>query len=103
MASILVRSFVMPLREDPIERESDALHREIAARIRRDPACVAEAAAILARWIERDSPEPHPVMLEWQAVLRQLDPPELADFLESSMPRARRLRASSPFAVLGKS
>jgi hypothetical protein len=31
-----------------------------------------------------------------------LDPTELADFLESPTPRARRLRASSPFAALAK-
>jgi hypothetical protein len=90
------------VRKDPIERASDELHRNVAARIRRDPSCIDAAAATLARWIERDGPNPHPVLLEWQAVLRMLEPAELADFLESRTPRARRLRASSPFAATVK-
>lgn len=87
-------------RVDPIERESDELHRRVAERIRRDPRLVDEAAATLRRWIARDAGAPHPVLLEWKAVIDMLEPGELADFLESPMPRARRLRASSPFAML---
>jgi hypothetical protein len=87
---------------DPIALESDEVHRRIADLIRHDPRVVDEAAATLRRWIARDGNAPHPVLLEWKAVLEMLTPSELADFLESPMPRARRLRASSPFAVLAK-
>ena len=40
---------------------------------------------------------PHPALLEWQAALMTLTPSEVADFLESDTPRARRMRVSSPF------
>ncbi len=82
---------------DPIERESDERHRRIAGAIRRDPTVVDRARATLQRWIARDQPSPHPALLEWQAALATLTSAELADFLESTTPRARRLRSSSPF------
>lgn len=92
----------MEPRVDPLERRNDELHRRVAARIRRDHAVIDEARATLERWIERDGAEPHPALLEWKAVLAMLEPDELADFLESTMPRARRLRCSSPFAGLAR-
>jgi hypothetical protein len=36
--------------------------------------------------------------LEWQAVLTRLTATEIAEFLESDTPMARRLSQSSPFA-----
>ena len=85
---------------DPIEQENDARHRAIAARVRQDPALVAEARSRIQRWIARDGGAPDPVLLEWEAVLEFLSPQQIADFLESPLPRARRLRSSSPFPAL---
>ena len=92
----------MEPRIDPVEARNDELHRLVAARIRRDPGAVAEARETLERWIASGGPDPHPVLLEWRAVLMMLEPAELADFLESRLPRARRLRTSSPFAGLAR-
>lgn len=88
------------MRVDPIEKENDELHRRIAAKIRQDPSLVAEAAAVIDKWIAADGTPTDPVLLEWEAVLDLLSPEEVADFLESDLPRARRLRVSSPFPVL---
>jgi hypothetical protein len=69
----------------------------VAARIRRDPSVITEAAARIERWIQRDGAEPLPVRLEWRHALRLLEPEQLARFLESDTPRARRMMISSPF------
>jgi len=84
----------MNTHADPIALECDARHRAIAAAIRRDPEVVERARETLARWMRDGS---HPALLEWQGALMTLTPAELADFLESDTPRARRMRASSPF------
>jgi len=84
-------------RIDSSEARNDTIHRRVAARIRRDPSVVAEARERLERWLARDGSEPHPAWLEWKVALDMLDPLELADFLESRTPRARRMRSSSPF------
>ena len=39
-----------------------------------------------------------PVFQEWHGILTRLSKGELADFLRSDTPMARRLRQSSPFA-----
>jgi hypothetical protein len=87
-------------RIDPTERRNDELHRRIAALIRREPAVIAEATAALDRWLAQPGVEPLPAWLEWKTALSMLDAPQLADFLESTTPRARRMRTSSPFFVL---
>ena len=86
----------METRVDTIELENDAIHRDVAARIRRDPAIIEQAKARLERWIAAEHP-PMPVRLEWRDAMRLLTPTQLADFLESHTPRARRMRVSSPF------
>lgn len=82
---------------DPIAARNDALHRLVAARIREDPAVVDEARAILDRWIAQ---EPLQAWVEWRTALTLLEPEEIAGFLESATPRARRMRSSSPFLGL---
>lgn len=96
---------VVPLsvdKADPIARQIDEIHRRVAARIRRDPDVVCQAKALLCRWIEREGPPTHPALEEWRAVFDFLLPDEIANFLESTTPRARRMRVSSPFMTLGK-
>ena len=79
---------------DPIERENDEIHRRVGARILHDPTVIAVAKARLDRWLARD---PLPAWLEWKAALRMMTPTEIAEFLRSETPRARRMRCSSPF------
>jgi hypothetical protein len=86
-----------------IERQISAMHREIARRVRAgDPMPVARARENLDRW-QRDSfgGALPPAYEAWRAVLAQ--PVEtVLEVLEGDDERARRLRASSPFAgVLG--
>jgi hypothetical protein len=91
----------MALRSDPIESRVEEVHRRVAERIARDPSIIAEAARTLHRWLEGEPTTAHPVLLEWKAVLDILTPSEIAEFLVSPSPRARRLRASSPFMTPG--
>jgi hypothetical protein len=90
----------MEARPDPIEARNDALHRRVAALIRQDPSVVLRARDTLDRWL---ATEPLPAWLEWRDALRLLTPEEIASFLESTTPRARRMRSSSPFASLLRS
>jgi hypothetical protein len=92
----------MIVRLDPIELKVDELHRRVAQRIARDPSIVVEAARTLQRWLDGEPAEVHPVLLEWKAVLDILTPSEIAEFLVSPSPRARRLRSSSPFMTLDR-
>jgi hypothetical protein len=93
----------MESRVDPIAREVDAMHRRAAEAIVADTTIVAEAANVVRRWIEAQGGAPHPVLLEWRAVLDMLSPQEIAEFLVSRAPRAQRLRSSSPFLALARS
>jgi hypothetical protein len=79
---------------DTTERENDDIHRRVADRIEREPALIATARARLDRWVARD---PQPAWLEWRQALAMLPPGDLAVFLRSRTPRARRMRCSSPF------
>jgi hypothetical protein len=81
---------------DPIEARNDAVHRRVAERIRRDSSVIAEATKRLERWLGERT-DPNPALLEWRAAIKMLEPSELADFLESDTPRAKRMRVSSPF------
>jgi hypothetical protein len=87
----------MERRIDRDEQRNDEIHRRVAARIRREPSVIAEARARLDKWIAQD---PLPAWLEWKSALAMLDTDQLAVFLESSTPRARRMRCSSPFLGL---
>ena len=84
----------MERRRDPVEAKNDERHRKIAALIRTDPTVISKAAAVLDRWLADDA---HPALVEWKTAFAMLDPHELAEFLESPTPRARRMRISSPF------
>lgn len=81
-----------------IDQVNSAQDRIIAAKLRRDPSLLRLAQSNLQRWVAADGRRVRAVFLEWQAVLHRLDAREIADFLTSDTPMARRLRQSSPFA-----
>jgi hypothetical protein len=74
--------------------------RLLAQRLRRDTRLLRLAQANLRRWKARDGKRPRPVFVEWQRILDHLSAHEIADFLVSDTPMARRLRQSSPFMGL---
>jgi hypothetical protein len=75
-------------------------HRRIAARIRRDPGVIAESRVRLTRLIEREPAPADPALREWLDLLLMATPDQIAGFLESSTPRAHRMRSSSPLLWL---
>jgi hypothetical protein len=79
---------------DAVAVEQD---RRIARRLRRDKRVLRLAQRNLARWLA-DEKRPRRVLMEWRNVLNRLTASEIADFLESGTPMARRLAQSSPFA-----
>jgi hypothetical protein len=79
---------------DRIAAEQDEV---IASRLRKDKRVLRLAQRNLKRWMARDK-RPRQVFCEWQAVLTRLNANEIADFLVSDTPMARRLAQSSPFA-----
>lgn len=81
-----------------IDQVNAAQDRLIAARLRRDPKVLRLARSNLRRWAARDGRKVRSVFQEWHALLHRLNAHEIADFLCSDTPMARRLRQSSPFA-----
>jgi hypothetical protein len=77
-------------------------HRRIAARIRRDPGVIAEGKSRLVRLIAREPPPPDRVLQEWLDLFLMASPEQIASFIESDTPRARRLRTSSPLLWLDR-
>ena len=72
----------------------------LASRLRRDTGLLRRARANLRRWKARDGSHPRAVFVEWERILEHLSAREIADFLVSDTPMARRLRQSSPFLGL---
>lgn len=89
-------------RRDPIEERAAAIHERVAARIRREPELLVEAVARLSRRLEQEGGPADPVLCEWRDVLLMLTPEQVAAFVESDTPRARRLRISSPLVWLAR-
>jgi hypothetical protein len=89
-------------RTDPTELFDAEMHCRIAARIRRDPGVIAQTKARLAKVMAEEAPYDDPVLREWLDVLLMLDPGQVASFIESDTPRARRLRISTPLAWLAR-
>ncbi|MCC7376518.1 MAG: hypothetical protein IT581_17800 [Verrucomicrobiales bacterium] len=82
-------------RIDEINAAEDRL---IANKLRRQPDLVRFAVRNLRRWQRQDRQRRRAAFEEWNLILSRLRPREIADFLASDTPRARRLRQSSPFA-----
>ena len=80
-----------------IDQVNVAQDRHIAAKLRRDSGVLRLARSNLRRWAAVDGRCVRTVFLEWHAVLHRLNASEIADFLCSDTPLARRLRQSSPF------
>ena len=84
------------MRHELIEQRSLAMDRLIAAKIRREPALLDRANAVLAQWIEAREASVPRVMLEWREILqRPLN--QILELLEADTEDARRLRQSSSF------
>ena len=83
-----------------IDLQNEAQDRRLARRLRRDSRLLQLARGNLGRWRARDGKRPRRVFAEWQRILDYLSPKEIADFLVSDTPMARRLRQSSPFMGL---
>ena len=83
-----------------IDRSNQAADHLIAIRLRRDSRLLRTARRNLARWLERDGAAPRPVFREWAAIFDRLTREQIADFIASDTPKARRLRQSSPFMGL---
>lgn len=72
----------------------------LARHLRRNARLLHQARANLRRWKARDGRHPRKVFVEWQRILDRLSVREIADFLVSDTPMARRLQQSSPFLGL---
>jgi len=83
-----------------IDRLNVQQDRSVAAELRRDGRILRLVRANLRRWIVRDGRQVRQVFTEWRRILHYLTADEIADFLVSDTPLARRLRQSSPFAGL---
>ena len=80
-----------------VDRINAAQDRRIAARLRRDRRVLNVARANLKRWMTGDGRNVRASFREWDRILTRLSRAEIADFLQSDTPLARRLRQSSPF------
>lgn len=87
---------------DPTEQRTAEMHRRIAERVRHDPSLIAKTRARLVHLVRQEPGPLDPVLGEWLDLLLMLDPGQVADFIESSTPRARRLRISSPLIWLAR-
>src|SRR5260370_15523241 len=81
-----------------IDRLTAEQDRAIAVQLRWNRRILRLARANLRRWSARDGKHVRQVFTEWRRILHYLSPDEIADFLISDTPLAKRLRQSSPFA-----
>jgi hypothetical protein len=81
-----------------IDKINAAQDRLIARKLRQSPKPLKIAKLNLKRWIAKHSSAVPTPFTEWHRLLTFLDANEVADFLCSDTPMARRLRQSSPFA-----
>ncbi|MBD3892584.1 hypothetical protein [Hydrogenophaga sp.] len=82
-----------------LDARSLALHREIAAKLRRDRALFARARATLRRWRSTVSPASQPYLMEWERLMDRGLEATLAVALDDSE-HAAALRQSSPFTAV---
>jgi hypothetical protein len=83
-----------------IDAKNELQDRLLARRLRRDTRLLRLARANLRRWKARDGKRPRATFVEWERILNRFSANEIADFLVSDTPMARRLRQSSPFMGL---
>ena len=90
----------MRFSHQDVDVKNELQDRLLARRLRRNTRLIRLARANLLRWISRDGKQTRRVFVEWQRILDHLSANEIADFLISDTPMARRLRQSSPFMGL---
>jgi hypothetical protein len=90
----------MGFSHQDIDVKNELQDRRLARRLRRSTRLIRVARANLRRWQARDGKRIRPAFAEWQHILDHLSANEIADFLVSDTPMARRLRQSSPFMGL---
>ena len=73
-----------------------ALHKEIARKLRRNPALWQIPEANLLKWKKRRRARAS-TLCEWEDILKTQSHEEMLFFLESETAAAVRLRSSSPF------
>lgn len=78
------------------EERSLALHREIARKLRDNPALWQIPKENLLKWKERSGYQP-PALWEWEHLLNTQSHEQILGILESDTEDAVRLRSSSPF------
>ena len=83
-----------------VDRNNAAQDHQIAAKLLVNDRLLRLARQNLERWIARDGQKVRAVFQEWRLILTRLSRSEIATFLRSDTPMARRLRQSSPFAGL---
>ena len=81
-----------------VDRINAAQDRLIASKLSRNRSAIEIARKNLRRWMKRDRRNVRPSFQEWDRILDRLTAGEIANFLRSDTPMARRLRQSSPFA-----
>jgi hypothetical protein len=86
----------VPNPHSRIDEENRERDRRLAALIRMRPEVIELAKRNLKNWIGRWA-IPEPAWEEWSQLLGMLTPEQVAAFLESTTPKANRLRQSSPF------
>ena len=87
---------IAPNPHAKIDEENRERDRRIAELLRRRPEVIVVAQRNLQNWAARWG-ELTDAWEEWSLLLRMLTPAQVADFLESTSPKANRLRQSSPF------
>src|SRR5262245_42542588 len=97
LSSLESTALDMGISHREIDLNNELQDRLLARRLRRDTRLLRLARANLRRWMARDGKRPRRVFVEWKRILDYLSPREIADFLVSDTPMARRLRQSSPF------
>lgn len=90
----------MQFSHQDIDLRNELQDRLLARQLRRDARLMRLAHANLRRWKARDGNRPRRTFVEWQHILDRLSANQIADFLISDTPMARRLRQSSPFLGL---
>ena len=95
-----IQSTGMRRSHQDIDARNQLQDHMLASRLRRNTRLLRQARANLRRWQARDGRHPRKVFVEWQRILEHLSCREIADFLVSDTPMARRLRQSSPFLGL---
>jgi len=87
---------IAPNPHAKIDEENRERDRRVAELIRHRPEVIELAQRNLQDWAARWGGL-NPAWEEWAQLLRMLTPAQVAHFLESTTPKANRLRQSSPF------